>query len=118
MGKIVGFRDLDVWQLGKRIALATYEATKRFPADERFGLALQMRRASVSIASNVAEGFSRKHRAEYRQFLHIALGSCSELETQAEIARDLGYSDIDVWRELLEMVDHESRMLRSLINRL
>lgn len=118
MGKILGFRDLEVWQLGKRIALEVYRATKHFPSDERFGLVLQMRRSAVSIASNIAEGFNRKSRAEYRQFLHIALGSCAELETQAEIARDLGYAQAESWPQLLDMIDHESRMLRSLINRL
>jgi len=83
--KIKSFRDLEVWKLGRKIVVDVYRVTKAFPRDELYGLAGQMRRAGVSIPSNVAEGFNRIHNREYRQFLYIALGSCAELETHIEI---------------------------------
>ncbi|MDH4152843.1 MAG: four helix bundle protein [Nitrospira sp.] len=76
--KIVQFRDLKVWQLGKEIVLDVYTIRKQFPREEVYGLMAQMRRAAVSIPSNVAEGFNRIHNKEYRQFLYVALGSCAE----------------------------------------
>ncbi|MGE0468471.1 MAG: four helix bundle protein [Nitrospira sp.] len=116
--KIVNFRDLEVWKLGKDIVLGVYRATALFPKDEVYGLTAQMRRASVSIPSNVAEGFNRVHNKEYRQFLYVALGSCAELETQVEIAGDLGYLGQIEGRRLVEQLDHETRMLRNLIKKL
>ena len=92
--------------------------TKDFPKEEMYGLVAQMRRAAVSIPSNVAEGFNRKHNPEYRQLLYVALGSCAELETQIEVAHDLGFLSIGDRDEVLEQLDHESRMLRNLIKRL
>ncbi len=116
--KIKSFRDLDVWKLGKKIVVNVYQVTKEFPKDELYGLVGQMRRAGLSIPSNVAEGFNRIHNREYRQFLYIALGSCGELETQIEIALELGYLSQVNHDELLEDMDHESKMLRNLIKRL
>ena len=116
--KIRNFRDLDVWQLGKKIVVAVYQGTRSIPADERFGLTAQMRRAAVSIPSNIAEGFNRFGNKEYRQFLHIALGSCAELETQIELGCELGFLKQETAAELLEKLDFESRMLRNLVKRL
>jgi four helix bundle protein len=116
--KIRNFRELEVWKLGKEIVLDVYRVTKDFPKEEMYGLVSQMRRAVVSIPSNVAEGFNRKHNREYRQLLYVALGSCAELETQVEVAHDLGYLSIGDRDKLLEKLDHESRMLRNLIKRL
>jgi four helix bundle protein len=116
--KIRNFRELEVWKLGKEIVLDVYRVTKDFPKEEMYGLVSQMRRAVVSIPSNVAEGFNRKHNPEYRQLLYVALGSCAELETQVEVAHDLGYLSIGDRDKLLEKLDHESRMLRNLIKRL
>jgi four helix bundle protein len=116
--KITNFRDLDVWKLGKDIVLDIYRATEPFPKGEVYGLTAQMRKAAVSIPSNVAEGFNRFHNKEYRQFLYIALGSCAELETQVEIARDLGYLERTDRDGLVEKIDHETRMLRNLIKKL
>jgi four helix bundle protein len=115
---IRNFRDLEVWQLGKKIVLRVYQITKAFPREERYGLTAQMRRAAVSIPSNIAEGFNRYNNKEYRQFLYIALGSCAELETQMELACDLGYLDATERDQLLEQMDFESRMLRNLIKKL
>jgi len=116
--KIISFRDLEVWRLGKAIVLEIYKTTKTFPIEEIYCLTNQMRRAAVSIPSNIAEGFSRYHNKEYRQLLFVALGSCAELETQIEIAYELGYLDKSSSQSLLEKLDHESRMLRNLIKKL
>ena len=116
--KIKNFRDLDVWKLGMEIVVDVYESTKSFPKEEVYGLVSQMRRAALSIASNVAEGFNRYHNKEYRQFLYIALGSCAELETQIEVSLLLGYITQSVGDKIIEKLDHESRMLRNLIKRL
>jgi four helix bundle protein len=116
--KIENFRDLEVWKLGKDIVCDLYKATKGFPKEEIYGLVSQMRRAGVSIPSNIAEGFNRIHNKEYRQFLFVALGSCAELETQLEISCDLEYVSSKVRDNLLEKIDHETRMLRNLIKKL
>ena len=116
--KIRNFRDLEVWKLGKEIAVDVYEITEGFPSKELYGLATQMRRAAVSIPSNISEGFNRYHNKEYRQFLHVALGSCAELETQIEIGSELKYMDKAQREGILEKLDHESRMLRNLIKKL
>jgi four helix bundle protein len=116
--KIRNFRELEVWKLGKKIVLDVYRVTHGFPKEEMYGLVAQMRRAAVSIPSNVAEGFNRKHNPEYRQLLYVALGSCAELETQIEVAHDLGFLSVGDRDKVLEQLDHESRMMRNLIKRL
>jgi len=116
--KIVNFRDLDVWKLGKELVLDIYKNTKSFPTEETYGLVTQMKRAVISIPSNIAEGFNRYHNKEYRQFLFISLGSCAELETQIEIAADLQYLRNEIKQAVLEKLDHETRMLRNLIKKL
>ena len=117
-GKIRNFRDLDVWNLGKEIVVDIYTLTKSFPKEELYGLTSQMRRAAVSLPSNISEGFNRFHNKEYKQFLYIALGSCAELETQMEVSFDLGYISGEFKDGILEKIDHESRMLRNLIKKL
>lgn len=82
------FEKLDVWKKSIRLASAVYTLTKPFPAEERFGLANQMRRAAVSVSSNLAEGCSRASQADYRRFVEIATGSAFELVSQARIALD------------------------------
>jgi len=116
--KIRNFRDLEVWKKGIEIAKDVYQMTGQFPREEVYGLTSQMRRASVSIPSNIAEGFNRLHNKEYRQFLYVALGSCAELETQVEIAGEFKYVHDEGKGHLLEKLDHESRMLRNLIKKL
>ena len=91
MKSIRAHKDLDVWQVSMALVKDIYCITKNFPSDERFGLILQLRRAVVSIPSNIAEGASRQSSKETIQFLYIALGSLSELETQVEIARELDF---------------------------
>jgi four helix bundle protein len=88
---IKSYRDLIVWQKSMTMVTAVYEATRRFPAEELYGLTAQIRRAAVSITSNIAEGYSRNSTADYIRFLRIACGSLYELRTQLEIAVNLGY---------------------------
>jgi four helix bundle protein len=111
--KIRNFRDLDVWKKGMEIVRDVYVATSTFPKEEIYGLSNQMRRSSVSVPSNIAEGFNRLHNKEYKQFLYIALGSCVELETLIEIAAELKYMNEHKKAALLEKLNHESRMLNN-----
>lgn len=85
------FRDLRVWQSAMELTLSVYRATKRFPAEEVYGLSSQLRRAAVSVASNIAEGKGRMSDKELLQFLSRARGSVYEVQTQLEIAASLGY---------------------------
>ena len=89
--KTRSFKDLIVWQKSYKLVLEIYKMTKGFPKTEIYGLSQQMRKAAVSIPSNIAEGYGRKHKAEYKQFLSIAYGSLLELETQYSLAVDLKY---------------------------
>lgn len=118
MNKIQNFRDLDIWKMGKALVIEIYNATKQFPKEELFGIVSQMRRSAVSIPSNVAEGFNRFYNKEYKQFLFTALGSCAELETQVEISNELGYINDTLTSNILEKLDHETRMIRNLIKKL
>jgi four helix bundle protein len=89
--KTMSFKDLIVWQKSYKLVLEIYKITKEFPKTETYGLSQQMRKAAVSIPSNIAEGYGRKHKAEYTQFLSIAYGSLLEIETQYMLAIDLKY---------------------------
>lgn len=91
--KTQSFKDLIVWQKAYHLVLEIYKLTKEFPQSEIYGLSQQMRRSAVSIPSNIAEGYGRKHRTEYDRFLAIAYGSLAELETQYLLAKDLKYID-------------------------
>lgn len=116
--KIRNFRDLEIWKLGKTIVVEIYRIATQFPQTELYGLTAQMKRAAISIPSNIAEGFNRFHNKEYRQFLYVALGSCAELETQIEIGSELEYIDMILKENLLKMLCHEQAMLRNLIKKL
>ncbi len=87
------FRDLQVWQKSMKLTVAIYQLTQRFPREEMFGLTSQLRRCAVSIPSNIAEGHGRVNPREFRHFLLIARGSNSELQTQLELATELGFTD-------------------------
>jgi four helix bundle protein len=90
-GKVENHKDLDVWKEAIELVLDIYEITKSFPKEEVYGLTSQIRRATVSIPSNIAEGAARSSKKEFLKFLYIALGSLSELETELIIAHRLGY---------------------------
>ncbi len=112
--KIRNYRDLAVWQRGMDIALAVYEVTKSFPADERFGLTSQLRRAAVSVPANIAEGHARSSTKDYLRYVAIAIGSLAETATFTELAGRLGYGNIEELRRIFEMTTEERRMLRAL----
>ena len=116
--KIKTYRDLNIWNAGIELVKGIYKLTEKFPKHEIYGLAGQMRRAAVSIPSNVAEGFRRYHNKEYKQFLYTSLGSCAELETQVTIAKELKYIQEDKEAILLEKLDHICRMISNLIKKL
>jgi len=101
-GKITSFTQLNAWQEGHKLALAIYRITKGFPEDERFGLINQMRRAAVSITSNIAEGFARSSYQEKIRFYLISQGSLTELQNQLLLSRDIGYIDKPSFEELAE----------------
>ena len=105
-------KDLDVWKRGISFVEQIYRTTKKFPKEELYGLTSQLRRAAVSLPSNIAEGAARSSTKEYIQFCYIALGSLSEVETQIMIAEKLGYIPAGT---LLEEVEALRRMLLNLI---
>ncbi len=105
------FKQLKIWQKGIEIATISYQLTKDFPSNERFGLVSQMNRAAVSIPSNIAEGSGRNSSKDYLHFIQISLGSCFELETQLLIAKELNYGSRDLVVELLHQLAEEEKML-------
>jgi len=107
-------KDLDVWQLAVDLAQDVYEVSKRFPKDEQFGMTSQMRRAAVSIAANIAEGAARNGQREFSQFLYIALGSASELETHLEVSRRVGLVPEGDFERLDSLLARVAQMLRGL----
>ena len=109
------FRDLQVWQRAMDLVEDVYKATKAFPRDERFGLTAQIRRAAVSIPSNIGEGKRRKRRGPLLNHLDIALGSQGEVEVQLEIARRVGFLPVSDYRRLAARVEEVGRMLNGLI---
>ena len=112
------FRNLAVWQRSIELTLAVYRLTSFFPDSERFGLTNQLRRASVSVASNIAEGYGRSTRGEYLQFLGHARGSNSEVETQIIISKALGYSSNEMLQTTEELCSELGRMLGALMKSL
>lgn len=110
------YKELIVWQKSMELATLIFEVTKTFPKSELYGLVNQMRRASFSIPSNIAEGFCRGSKAEFRQFLQIAFGSGAELETQLTIARNTGMLDEETYTKIIGRLDEIMRMLNKLIS--
>lgn len=115
--KIRSFTDLIVWQKSHSLVLEVYKLTKRFPSDEKFGLTNQLRRAAVSITSNIAEGFSRKSYKEKIQFYYTSLGSLSEVQNQLLISKDLKYLNMTEFDRLFELTVEISKMLSVLIKK-
>lgn len=110
-------KELVVWQKSITLVKLVYQQTGSFPSDERFGLTNQMRRCSVSIPSNIAEGFGRGSDEELTQFLRISLGSSSELDTQLILSKELHYMDEKRYNELSALNEEVAKMLSSLIYR-
>ncbi|MGO8758537.1 MAG: four helix bundle protein [Terracidiphilus sp.] len=112
------FMDLVVWQRAVQLSIEIYRLTAAFPKSEQFGLVNQMRRASVSIASNIAEGYGRSTKGEYLQFLGHARGSKCELQTQLVIAKALGFGGGKSYEQAEQLCADVSRMLIALMNKL
>ena len=112
------YHDLRVWQHAIELAVSVYRVTETFPKHELYGLAQQLRRAAVSVASNIAEGKGRNTDKEFRQFLFNARGSLLELETQCVIARELGYVPADAYENMRAHTKDVGRSLAGLLNSL
>ena len=106
------YRDLIVWKRAIELTLCIYKLTRTLPSDEQYGLSSQMRRASVSVASNIAEGRGRLNAAEFRQFLGLAQGSIYELQTQLIVARSLELANLDVLKESESLSNEVSKCFR------
>jgi four helix bundle protein len=112
------YKDLKVWQKSYQLCLNIYKLTKGFPKEETYNLTSQIRRAAVSVPSNIAEGYGRKTTPEYIRFLYIAYGSNCELETQILLTGDLGYIKSEQLKNIQEDIGEVERMLKALINSL
>jgi four helix bundle protein len=112
------FRDLIVWQRAVEMSLAVYGLTATFPGSERFGLTNQMRRASISVASNIAEGYGKASKGEYLSFLGHARGSNGEIQTQLVIAKRLGFGSEQALQSAENLSDEVGRMLVVMIKKL
>jgi four helix bundle protein len=110
--KIQNFKDLDVWKEGHNLVIEIYAVTKEFPREEQFGLVSQMRRAAVSITSNIAEGFVRKSYKDKAHFYNMSKGSLAELQDQLLISKDVGYID-DVIYNKIEVCSIRVQMILS-----
>jgi four helix bundle protein len=118
MAEIKSHRDLLVWQQAMDLAVDVYQLTRVWPKDELYGLTAQARRAAVSVAANIAEGYGRESRASYVQFLRVAQGSLKELETHCHIAERVGIADIGAVAGILEQSESVGKLLRLLIRKL
>ena len=116
--KIQSYRDLRVWQESVNLAESCYRLTKTFPKEELYGMTTQIRRASVSIAANIAEGYGRKTRGEYIQFLYIAQGSLKELETHWLISQRVELASPQSVNPILNQCESVGRLLLTLIRAL
>jgi four helix bundle protein len=112
------FRNLLVWQKSMSLTTKIYNSTKQFPKEEIFGLTSQIRRSSISIPSNIAEGFGRDSNKEYLRFLNISIGSLFEMQTQLEIAKNIQYLNEEEFNNLYENSREIERMLVSFISKI
>ncbi|MGB9613530.1 MAG: four helix bundle protein [Candidatus Margulisiibacteriota bacterium] len=112
------YKDLVVWQKAYELCVEVYKATRDFPRSELYGMVLQLRRAAVSIPSNLAEGHTRQHTGEFIQFIYTALGSSSELETHLMISLELKYLKENEFENLSKRLIEIRKMLNGLINSL
>jgi len=112
---ITSYRDLIAWQKSMMFVREVYRLTKKWPADEQFGLTSQVRRAAVSIPSNIAEGHGRRANRDFARFLNIAHGSLMEVETQLQIVHDLGYLPAQQFAGMLEASEEIGRIIYGLI---
>lgn len=109
------YTNLKAWQFGYTLALEIYQSINTFPSNEKFGLISQMQRSAVSIPCNIAEGYARISQKEKIQFYSISRGSVAELQTQLQLAKDIGYMDIDTYIKLQELSATVYKLLNALI---
>lgn len=109
-------KKLDAWKLSMDLVIDVYRITDNFPREERYSLTDQIRRAAISIPSNIAEGAARQTKKEFANYLHMAQGSLSELDTQLELARRLGYLDDETWRILDHRMERIDKVISGLIH--
>jgi len=114
--EVFGYRKLIAYQKGKEVVKHTYKLLKKFPAEERYAMCDQLRRASVSITSNIAEGVNRFSVKEKSHFVEMAFGSLMEISSQFEIAEELGYITTEDRRSMDELIQEEARLLSGLQN--
>lgn len=112
------YRELIVWQKSFELARPIYEVTGNFPKSEIYGITSQMRRASISIPSNIAEGFARKHKKEFSQFVSVAFGFGAELETQLLLSKELRFITEGKFNELNDLLREIMKMLNALRSKL
>jgi len=116
--KIKSYEDLIVWKKAMDLVIAVYELTNTYPKSEQYGLVSQMRRSTVSIPSNIAEGYRRGSRKDYRHFLIIAFGSASELETQLKISERLSFGNMELYKKANDLLNEVLPILNSIISKL
>lgn len=113
--KLASYKQLIVWQKAMDLVEQIYTLTKLFPKEELYGIVMQMRRAAVSIPSNIAEGYARKSHKEYLQFFAISYGSALELETQIEITKRLGFAGIGLFKLSESLLQEVCKMLYTMV---
>lgn len=114
VAKINSYHDLEVWKRSRLLVKSIYDLTKTFPKEEMFGLSSQMRRAAISIPSNIAEGYSRHGIKDYIHFISISFGSTAEIETQLLLSQDIGYVDLATVDTIMAELKALQRMLHRL----
>jgi len=118
MSQSSGYKDLVAWQKGMELVAAIYDATDRFPSNELYGLVSQLRRAAVSVPSNIAEGKAHYSNRDFVRFLRHSQGSLAEIETQILIAQQRKYLDLETTTNLIQRIDELGRILSGLIKSL
>lgn len=114
MNQINSYKDLFIWQKGIKIVTLVYQLVKSFPKEELFALTNQLKRASVSVPSNIAEGYGRNSEKSFHHFLNISRGSLFEIETQLFIAKEVGYISNEIlYNEIINLIEEESKMINS-----
>ncbi|MDD3458572.1 MAG: four helix bundle protein [Weeksellaceae bacterium] len=114
MTEIKSYKDLLIWQKGFQIVIDTYKLVKSFPQDETYALTNQIKRASVSIPSNITEGYGRNKKKSFNHFINISRGSLYELETQLLLSKELEFiADDESYNEILNLINEESKMINS-----
>ena len=116
--QLMSYRNQFIWKRGIQLSVKCYQLTQHFPKSELYGLTNQIRRSSVSVPSNIAEGYGRQTRGEYIQFLHMALGSLRELDTQLIIAKQVGLADESLFTRVMNEVEEMQGIMVSTLNKL